>query len=125
MNNERIVRSAKETKDSISGQRDGRCSSPPTDGSRADTPQIWSAGLSRRSLLQGAACAGGAATILGVTANRATAAKASKKTVAYQDSPKGAQRCDNCAPFQPPNACRIVEGDISPAGWCRVWQRKT
>jgi hypothetical protein len=75
--------------------------------------------------LQCAVYVGGAATILGVTADRAMAAKASKKAVGYKDSPKGNQRCDNCAPFQPPNGCRIVEGPVSPQGWCRVWQRKT
>jgi hypothetical protein len=81
--------------------------------------------LSRRSLLQGAACAGGAATILGVTANRASAAKMAKKAAGYQDSPKGAQSCGNCAPFEPPSGCKIVEGNISPQGWCKIWQRKS
>ena len=97
----------------------------PTKENIEDAPQIWSAGLSRRSLLQGAACAGGAAIIPGVTAKDAMAAKMSKKAVAYQDTPKGAQRCDNCAPWQPPSGCKVVEGDISPQGWCKIWQRKT
>jgi len=55
----------------------------------------------------------------------ANAQKATKAAVAYQDSPKGAQRCDNCAPFQPPSGCRIVDGSVSPQGWCKVWQRKS
>ncbi len=90
-----------------------------------DTPQTRLAKLSRRSLLQGAACAGGAATLLTMSVNRAAAAKMGKKAVAYQDSPKGAQNCANCAPFQPPSGCKIVEGPVSPQGWCKVWQRKS
>jgi High potential iron-sulfur protein len=90
-----------------------------------DVSQIKSTSLSRRSLLQGAACAGSAATILAVTANRAAAAKMKQSAVGYTgSSPKPGQNCANCGPFQPPNACRIVEGNISPQGWCKVWQRK-
>ena len=27
--------------------------------------------------------------------------------------------CDDCTHFRDPNSCEIVEGWISPAGWCR------
>ena len=82
--------------------------------------------LSRRSLLRdGVFAAGGAAVLLGMTtvANRAEA-KPAQKLVGYQDTPKGAQRCDNCSQFQPPASCKVVEGDISPAGWCKVYVKK-
>ena len=82
-----------------------------------DEPRRWPALLSRRSLLQGAASAAGASTILGATPNTATGApKLSQKAVAYQDHPDGDKRCDKCVQFQPPTACKIVDGTISPQG---------
>jgi hypothetical protein len=84
--------------------------------------------LSRRSLLREVAFAAGGAAILGMTvgANRADAAqtKATQKAVGYQDTPKGAQRCDNCTQFEPSASCKVVEGNINPAGWCKVYVKK-
>jgi hypothetical protein len=37
----------------------------------------------------------------------------SQKSVAYQNMPKGNQQCDNCGLFQPPNACKTVDGTVS------------
>lgn len=83
--------------------------------------------LSRRVLFQRAAtCAVGAAIIGGLGLNRAAAqAKVPQKTVAYQDKPKDNQRCDGCTNFQAPNACKLVEGEISPQGWCSLFTKKT
>jgi hypothetical protein len=86
----------------------------------ADKPQARSTQLSRRMLLRGAVGAAGAAAILGSTANRASA-KISQAAVAYQPQPNGDKRCDKCVQFLPPNACKIIEGTISPQGWCRVF----
>ena len=75
--------------------------------------------LSRRSLLRGAAAAAG---ILGATSNLAEAQpKISKVAVNYQDHPDGDKRCDKCAQFQPPDACKMVDGTISPQGSCRIF----
>jgi High potential iron-sulfur protein len=71
-------------------------------------------------LLRGAVSAAGAAAILGSTANRA-AAKISQAAVAYQPQPNADKRCDRCVQFQPPNACKIIDGTISPQGWCKVF----
>jgi hypothetical protein len=83
--------------------------------------------LSRRVFLQRVATYGaGAAIIQGLGSNLATAqAKVSQNTVSYQDKPKGTQRCDGCNLFQPPNACKTVEGEISPQGWCSLFTKKT
>lgn len=93
-----------------------------------DKSNARSAQLSRRSLLRNATFAAGGAAILGTTtaANRASAAetKVSQKLAAYQDTPKGPQRCDNCTQFQPPSSCKVVEGNISPAGWCALYVMK-
>jgi hypothetical protein len=90
-----------------------------------DEPRVLSSQLSRRSLLRNVGFAAGGVAILGtaVTANRAEA-KPTQKLVGYQDTPKGAQRCDNCSQFQPPSSCKVVEGDVSPAGWCKVYVKK-
>jgi hypothetical protein len=75
--------------------------------------------VSRRSLLQGVAAAAG---IIGAIPNRASAQpKISKVAVNYQDHPDGDKRCDKCAQFQPPDACKLVEGAISPQGSCRIF----
>jgi High potential iron-sulfur protein len=82
--------------------------------------------LTRRSLLRNAAVASGAA-VLGATAitSRANAAaKVPQKLVSYQDHPHGNQRCDNCAQFEPPSSCKVVEGTIKPEGWCKVYVKK-
>jgi len=82
--------------------------------------------LSRRVFLQRVATYGaGAAIIQGLGSNLATAqAKVAQNTVSYQDKPKGAQRCDGCTNFQPPNACKMVDGEISPQGWCSLFTKK-
>ena len=81
-----------------------------------------SARFSRRSLLQRVTSAAGAAAVLCATPIAAVAApKISKKAVAYQDHPEGEKRCDKCVQFQPPDACKMVEGPISPEGSCRIF----
>ena len=82
-------------------------------------PATGSARLSRRALLGGAI---GAVGILGETPNLATAQpKISKVAVNYQDHPDGEKRCDKCVQFQPPDACKVVDGSISPQGSCRIF----
>jgi hypothetical protein len=41
--------------------------------------------------------------------------------VNYQDHPDGDKRCDKCTQFQPPDACKVVDGSISPQGSCRIF----
>jgi hypothetical protein len=52
-------------------------------------------------------------------------AKVSQASVQYQHQPKGAQKCANCIQFIQPNACKVVEGEISPEGWCAIWVGQT
>ena len=74
---------------------------------------------SRRSLLCSAV---GATGVLAVTLKPALAQpKISKVAVNYQDNPDGDKRCDKCIQFQPPDACKMVEGTISPQGSCRIF----
>jgi hypothetical protein len=85
--------------------------------------------ISRRRVLTIAAGAtgasiAGAAAIISLS-TPALAAKAPQKAVKYQDTPKGEQRCDNCALFEAPSSCKTVDGTISPQGWCIVYAKKT
>ena len=80
--------------------------------------------LSRRSLLQGAVCRIGAATVLAMTTTGARAGKMPQAAVGYKGSPNGNQKCDNCRLWQPPGACKSVDGSISPSGWCKIYVPK-
>jgi hypothetical protein len=82
--------------------------------------------LSRRSILKGTALFVGATlTATMVPSNEAFAQKASKEAMKYQDHPSGDKQCGNCAQFVPSNSCQIVEGPISPQGYCMLWQKKS
>ncbi|HVI05778.1 MAG TPA: hypothetical protein VM711_06755, partial [Sphingomicrobium sp.] len=90
------------------------------------TQNPWSR---RRFLRVGAAVSGGAFIGLGFlgtpTFADAASAKVSKRTVDYQDKPKGQAHCANCAFFRPPSSCSNVEGPINPSGWCALFKAKT
>lgn len=83
------------------------------------------ADISRRRFLQAAAVGGAAAvasTLVGAPA--AAANKVPQKSVSYQTTPKGAQRCDTCTFWQTPAACKLVDGEIAAAGWCTLYKKK-
>jgi hypothetical protein len=79
--------------------------------------------MPRRTLLR-IGLFGAGATVLLAAAPAAAATKMSQKAARYQATPKGAQRCDNCNQFQAPTACKVVDGDISAAGWCLLYVAK-
>jgi hypothetical protein len=81
--------------------------------------------ISRRLVLTSAALSLGAATAAAVVSRAVAQQKISQADAKYQTTSKGDQRCDGCANFQPPNACKFVEGDISPNGWCQLFGAKT
>ena len=39
----------------------------------------------------------------------------------YQDQPKGSESCASCPYFVLPKSCVLVEGEISPLGWCPIY----
>lgn len=77
-------------------------------------------GVSRRSVLLAAA---GAAPLLALTGGEAQA-KLAQNAVKYQPDPKDGKQCDGCAQFVAPNSCKLVDGEISPTGWCLLWVKK-
>ena len=51
--------------------------------------------------------------------------KASQASVQYQAQPKDGKKCADCMHFiAESNTCKLVEGDISPSGWCVLWAKK-
>ncbi len=64
--------------------------------------------------------------ILAVATARAQDAdsKVEQSVVQYQGSPKDGQKCSGCANFVAPNACKVVQGNISPEGWCVAYAPK-
>jgi hypothetical protein len=79
------------------------------------------AGVNRRTILIGAA---GALPLIALGATGAKAAKLAQSAVRYQGSPKDGKQCSNCNLFVAPNACKSVDGTISPSGWCALWVKK-
>ena len=75
--------------------------------------------VTRRTLL----IVAGATSLLGLMSESAEA-KMAQTAVRYQDSPKDSKQCDGCKLFISPNACKTVDGDISPKVWCALWVKK-
>jgi hypothetical protein len=82
------------------------------------------ADVSRRDLFRSAAIAAGGAAALIATAMPAQA-KATQADAKYQDSPKDGQSCSTCAMFRPPSSCALVDGTVSPDGWCKYHVNKS
>lgn len=81
--------------------------------------------VTRRGFLH-AAGIGSAMLGIGLMASPAAASsKMPQKAVKYQPTPKGKARCDNCALWQPPSSCKLVDGTIVPSGWCVLYKAKS
>ncbi|WP_291602720.1 high-potential iron-sulfur protein [Bradyrhizobium sp.] len=83
-------------------------------------------GLSRRAVLARGALAAGAVATMDLLAAEANAQvkKATQAASGYQASPKGNQQCDNCRHWAGGGVCKVVEGSIAAAGWCRLYAKK-
>lgn len=78
----------------------------------------------RRQVLRNA----GWVTLVGLSStvlpSVARASKVSKAAMLYQTHPRGNEACANCVHFEPglsptaQGACSVVEGSISPHGYC-------
>ena len=49
------------------------------------------------------------------------AEKMSKEAAQYEDAPHGIAMCATCSLFVEPRSCKVVDGDISPNGWCKAY----
>jgi hypothetical protein len=61
-----------------------------------------------------------AALLLGISPSQA-ADKMTSKQAEYQDTPKGIYSCAVCTLFEPPKYCKVVDGEVSKDGWCKVF----
>ena len=82
------------------------------------------ADVSRRRFLRKALVAAIVVVTGAAAAPGPAAAKLKKKTVNYKDEPEGDKNCANCKHFVADNACKKVDGEISPNGWCSLWSKK-
>ena len=48
-------------------------------------------------------------------------AQISQAAALYQDHPRGGLSCAGCTFFRGPQSCQVVAGNISPNGWCRLF----
>ena len=86
---------------------------------------------SRRRMLKAAMSVGGAA-LLGYTMEsnaqqkpKATLKKRSKEAVGYRDEPYEGRSCAKCVLYSGHGECVLVEGEVSPNGWCLQWTPAT
>lgn len=78
----------------------------------------------RRVILRIALGTGCALAVPAVLA--AESGRVSKAQAKYQERPKGEQKCGTCLHFlAATSTCKLVEGRVSPEGWCMLWAGKT
>ena len=88
--------------------------------------------LSRRELLKGGAMLASIGVLATTTAITSTSAIAGvpKASMQYRDTPNGKQDCTNCSLFVPGSSakangtCKVVDGSISPHGYCVAFAAK-
>ena|SRR5437763_16081347 len=104
----------------------GRLRIDTSEGTFKVTDEKGNSALSRRNLLRGATLfAGGVAIVAGSLARAAAqAGKMTQQAAAYQNGPKNGQKCLDCSFFIQPSSCKLVEGTISPVGWCKFYAKK-
>ena len=59
-------------------------------------------------------------------ATEVTPGKVTQASVQYQTQPMGELKCSDCMHFiAESSTCKMVDGSISPDGWCSLWNRNT
>lgn len=82
--------------------------------------------VSRRAVLQRCISALVLASTGMLATTYATAAqgKITKASAKYRGHPNSGQRCGQCVHYRFPLSCELVQGPISPFGWCRFFKPK-
>lgn len=80
---------------------------------------------SRRAVFRLLAGVAVGATTISVAGIAEAQSKVDKKTAKYQDHPNNGQSCSQCNYFHAPKSCQLVQGDVSPTGWCSFFLKKS
>jgi hypothetical protein len=75
---------------------------------------------SRRKIIR-AVVTGMPAAVLFRMAPAGASDKMTRQQAEYQDGPNGIYSCGMCTLFEAPNACKVVEGEVSKDGWCKAF----
>ncbi len=88
-------------------------------------PAIFSGCDSNKGANSNSAAPADSATTGTSSAAPVSTSKSSQASVQYQTQPKGEQKCSGCMNFiADSNTCKLVDGQISPDGWCILWAKK-
>lgn len=88
-------------------------------------PVVFAGCDSKKSAQPGSAAPASSPASSDKAAAPAAAGKASQASVQYQPQPKGEQKCGLCQHFiAGSNSCMLVDGSISPEGWCKLFTKK-
>ena len=86
---------------------------------------------SRRRVVLAAMSVSGAALLAGALEShaqlkpKATLKKRTKEAVGYRDEPYDGRSCAKCVLYSGNGECVLVEGEVSPNGWCMQWTPAT
>jgi len=47
--------------------------------------------------------------------------KMTREQAQYQSTPNGIFSCATCSLFERPKSCKVVDGEVSEDGWCKVF----
>jgi hypothetical protein len=75
---------------------------------------------SRRKAMRAAVKGISAALLLRISPTQASE-KMTLQQAEYRDTPSGLYSCGMCTLFEPPNACKVVAGEIGKDGWCKAF----
>jgi hypothetical protein len=80
----------------------------------------WCRPPTRRTMLA-LGLAAAAAPVEADERSQAAQPRISQAEAQYQPTPKGMFSCATCTFFIKPQTCKVVSGDISPMGWCKLF----
>jgi hypothetical protein len=83
--------------------------------------------VSRRGFLLGAAAGACTAALSAGAQNKPQPGlrKRSREEVRYQNEPYLGRTCSRCVLYQGDGVCVILDGAVSPQGWCSQWVPNT
>ena len=77
--------------------------------------------MQRRTIIKALGATAGCPALVLRTSQPQAADKMTRQQAEYQDTPKDIYSCATCTLFEPPKACKVVEGEVSRDGWCKAF----